>query len=211
MQICLKSNSCLLQDCSVPVWIQYLKTLLDGFLINLKSLLRLPCFDFFLFLNIFFQLWCTLSPSFRKCYTSNVWLKHTLEKLPLSFNISHAISHKFKQKEHQTICSLFHFPPQQEVVPSYLATSPIMSDGALLMSSSLMGKKSSAGPSIQTLGSAASAGENGSGMMKKRRKRRRKARADSVRREESGDYSEDDDMFTIDISSDEGTERESSR
>ncbi|KAM8726097.1 phosphatidate phosphatase LPIN1 isoform X3 [Acanthopagrus latus] len=99
----------------------------------------------------------------------------------------------------------------QEVVPSYLATSPIMSDGALLMSSSLMGKKSSAGPSIQTLGSAASAGENGSGMMKKRRKRRRKARADSVRREESGDYSEDDDMFTIDISSDEGTERESSR
>uniref|UniRef100_A0A671WRQ9 phosphatidate phosphatase n=1 Tax=Sparus aurata TaxID=8175 RepID=A0A671WRQ9_SPAAU len=101
----------------------------------------------------------------------------------------------------------------QEVVPSYLATSPIMSDGALLMSSSLMGKKSSVGPSIQTLGSAASAGENGGGMMmmKKRRKRRRKARADSVRREESGDYSEDEDMFTIDISSDEGTERESSR
>uniref|UniRef100_A0A671WQZ2 phosphatidate phosphatase n=1 Tax=Sparus aurata TaxID=8175 RepID=A0A671WQZ2_SPAAU len=100
----------------------------------------------------------------------------------------------------------------QEVVPSYLATSPIMSDGALLMSSSLMGKKSSVGPSIQTLGSAASAGENGGGMMmmKKRRKRRRKARADSVRREESGDYSEDEDMFTIDISSDEGTERESS-
>uniref|UniRef100_A0A671WRS1 phosphatidate phosphatase n=1 Tax=Sparus aurata TaxID=8175 RepID=A0A671WRS1_SPAAU len=99
----------------------------------------------------------------------------------------------------------------QEVVPSYLATSPIMSDGALLMSSSLMGKKSSVGPSIQTLGSAASAGENGGGMMmmKKRRKRRRKARADSVRREESGDYSEDEDMFTIDISSDEGTERES--
>lgn len=99
------------------------------------------------------------------------------------------------------------------MVPSYLATSPIMSDGALLMSSSLMGKKSSVGPSIQTLGSAASAGENGSGMMmmKKRRKRRRKARADSVRREESGDYSEDEDMFTIDISSDEGTERESSR
>ncbi|XP_073349255.1 phosphatidate phosphatase LPIN1-like [Pagrus major] len=99
----------------------------------------------------------------------------------------------------------------QEVVPFYLATSPIMSDGALLMSSSLMGKKSSVGPSIQTLGSTASAGENGGGMMKKRRKRRRKARADSVRREESGDYSEDEDMFTIDISSDEGTERESSR
>ena len=176
---------------------------------NLKSLLRLPCFDLFLFLNISFQLCWTLNPSFRKCYKNT--LKHTLEKLPISFNISQVISHKLKQEECQTICSLFHFPSQQEVVPSYLATSPIMSDGALLMSSSLMGKKSSAGPSIQTLGSAASAGENGGGMMKKRRKRRRKARADSVRREESGDYSEDEDMFSIDISSDEGTERESSR
>ncbi|KAM6991774.1 phosphatidate phosphatase LPIN1 isoform 2-T2 [Tautogolabrus adspersus] len=94
----------------------------------------------------------------------------------------------------------------QEVVPSYLATSPILSDGAILMSSSLIGKSS--GPPIQSLGSIGSAGENGSGIMKKRRKRRRKARADSMRREESGEYSEDDDMFTIDISSDEGTEME---
>lgn len=77
------------------------------------------------------------------------------------------------------------------------------------MSSSLMGK--SAGPSVQTLGATGSSGDTGSGgVMKKRRKRRRKARADSVRREESGDYSEDEDMFTIDISSDEGTEMESS-
>ncbi|XP_070843635.1 phosphatidate phosphatase LPIN1 isoform X2 [Chaetodon trifascialis] len=98
----------------------------------------------------------------------------------------------------------------QEVVPSYLATSPILSDGAILMSSSLMGKKTS-GPPIQTLGSTGSTGETGNMLMKKRRKRRRKARADSMRREESGDYSEDDDMFTIDISSDEGTEMESSR
>ncbi|XP_076611815.1 phosphatidate phosphatase LPIN1-like isoform X2 [Chaetodon auriga] len=98
----------------------------------------------------------------------------------------------------------------QEVVPSYLATSPILSDGAILMSSSLMGKKTS-GPPIQTLGSTGGVGETGNMLMKKRRKRRRKARADSMRREESGDYSEDDDMFTIDISSDEGTEMESSR
>lgn len=97
----------------------------------------------------------------------------------------------------------------QEVVPSYLATSPILSDGAALMSSSLMGKSS--GPPIQTLGSMGSTGENSGVMMKKRRKRRRKARADSMRREESGDYSADEDMFTIDISSDEGTEMESSR
>uniref|UniRef100_A0A8C2ZF83 phosphatidate phosphatase n=1 Tax=Cyclopterus lumpus TaxID=8103 RepID=A0A8C2ZF83_CYCLU len=92
----------------------------------------------------------------------------------------------------------------QEVVPSYLATSPILSDGPLLM-----GKSS--GPPIQTLGSAGCMGETGGGtaMMKKRRKRRRKARADSVRREESGDYSEDEDMFTIDISSDEMAESNS--
>lgn len=81
------------------------------------------------------------------------------------------------------------------------------------MASSLMGKKSSGGPPIQTLGSTGSAGETGGVMMmtKKRRKRRRKARVDSLRREESGDYSEDEDMFTIDISSDEGTEMESNR
>lgn len=97
----------------------------------------------------------------------------------------------------------------QEVVPSYLATSPIMSDGAFLMSSSLLGKSN--GPPVQTLGSTGTAGETGNGVIKKRRKRRRKTRADSMRREESGDYSEDEDMFTIDISSDEGTEMESNR
>ncbi|XP_054474043.1 phosphatidate phosphatase LPIN1-like [Anoplopoma fimbria] len=97
----------------------------------------------------------------------------------------------------------------QEVVPSYLATSPILSDGSILMSSSLLGKSS--GPPIQTLGSAGCMGETGGGMMKKRRKRRRKARADSVRREESGDYSGDEDMFTIDISSDEMMEVERNR
>ncbi|XP_061602672.1 phosphatidate phosphatase LPIN1 isoform X2 [Cololabis saira] len=95
----------------------------------------------------------------------------------------------------------------QEFVPSYLATSPILSDGALLMSSSL---KSSGSP-IQTLGSMGSNGENSSLLMKKRRKRRRKSRADSTRREESGDYSADEDVFSIDISSDEGTEKENNR
>uniref|UniRef100_A0A8C6U2L5 phosphatidate phosphatase n=1 Tax=Neogobius melanostomus TaxID=47308 RepID=A0A8C6U2L5_9GOBI len=89
----------------------------------------------------------------------------------------------------------------QEVVPSYLATSPILSDGAVLMSSSLLGKSS--GPPVQTLGAAGTNGEPGSGVMKKRRKRRRKARSDSVKREESGEYSGGEDMFTIDISSDE--------
>lgn len=95
------------------------------------------------------------------------------------------------------------------MVPSYLATSPILSDGVILKTSSLIGRRSSIGQSIQTLGSAGSTGEAGG--VKKRRKRRRKARADSLWREEIGEYSEDEDMFTIDISSDEGTEMESSR
>ncbi|XP_033846655.1 phosphatidate phosphatase LPIN1-like isoform X2 [Periophthalmus magnuspinnatus] len=89
----------------------------------------------------------------------------------------------------------------QEVVPSYLATSPILADGPILMSS-LLGKSS--GSTVQTLGAAGSNGELGSVLMKKRRKRRRKTRADSMKREESGEYSGDEDMFTIDISSDEG-------
>lgn len=52
------------------------------------------------------------------------------------------------------------------------------------------------------------------GMTKKRRKRRRKARpeAGGGRREESGEeFSEDEDMFTIDLSSDEEREAEGSR
>uniref|UniRef100_A0A8C6KNL4 phosphatidate phosphatase n=1 Tax=Nothobranchius furzeri TaxID=105023 RepID=A0A8C6KNL4_NOTFU len=92
----------------------------------------------------------------------------------------------------------------QEVIPSYLATSPILSDGAVLMSPPLLGK--SPGPPVQTLGSMGSSGET-----KKRRKRRRKSRADSTRREESGDYSADEDMFSIDMSSDEGGEGEKNR
>ncbi|XP_061668575.1 phosphatidate phosphatase LPIN1 [Syngnathoides biaculeatus] len=98
----------------------------------------------------------------------------------------------------------------QEVVPLYLATSPIPSDGLILMSSSLMGKTS--GPPVQTLGSTGSSGEIGGAMamvVKKRRKRRRKVRSDSLKRDESADYSGDEDMFTIDISSDE--EMESNR
>uniref|UniRef100_A0A8C4YXA8 phosphatidate phosphatase n=1 Tax=Gadus morhua TaxID=8049 RepID=A0A8C4YXA8_GADMO len=100
----------------------------------------------------------------------------------------------------------------EEVVPSYLATSPIMSDGAILISASLMSNKS-CGLTVQSLGAGGTAGENGSGaMMKKRRKRRRKAAwAGSVWREESGEYSGEEDMFTIDISSDEERAMETSR
>ena len=86
-----------------------------------------------------------------------------------------------------------------------------MSDGAILISASLMGNKG-CGLTVQSLGSAGAAGETGGGATKKRRKRRRKAaRADSAWREESGEYSGDEDMFTIDISSDEERAAEGTR
>ncbi|XP_059210438.1 phosphatidate phosphatase LPIN1 isoform X2 [Centropristis striata] len=101
-----------------------------------------------------------------------------------------------------------------ERVPSYLATSPIMSVGAELMESQL-GRGSSrhhdtipcSSLPVQSLGLQQSDG----GITKKRRKRRRKPRSEAGgggRREESEEeFSEDQDMFTIDLSSDE--ERES--
>ncbi|XP_060789472.1 phosphatidate phosphatase LPIN1 isoform X3 [Neoarius graeffei] len=88
-----------------------------------------------------------------------------------------------------------------EMVPSHLATSPIITDGSALMESQ-MGKSVSrliepiTGTSIQSVGPS---GENG---MKKRRKRRKKSKLDSVKREDNGD-SEDEDMFPIDMSSDD--------
>ncbi|KAI1897858.1 hypothetical protein AGOR_G00087590 [Albula goreensis] len=104
----------------------------------------------------------------------------------------------------------------QEVVPSYLATSPILSDGAALMGSQL-GKglarlsDSGTGPSIQNLGSlqSTSGGENGA--VRKRRKRRRKSKVDSLKREDNGEDSEDEDMFPIDMSSDDDKEPDVSR
>ncbi|XP_052390438.1 phosphatidate phosphatase LPIN1-like isoform X1 [Carassius gibelio] len=62
-----------------------------------------------------------------------------------------------------------------EVIPSYLATSPIPSDGGLLMGSSR---------------------ENAA--MKKRRKRRRKCRVEDVKVEKSVEFSEEE-LFNIDI------------
>ncbi|XP_051918923.1 phosphatidate phosphatase LPIN1 isoform X1 [Hippocampus zosterae] len=96
-----------------------------------------------------------------------------------------------------------------EVVPAYLATSPIMSTGEELMNSQLSRSSTrhrdnamcSSHP-VQSIGPQQGEG----GMNKKRRKRRRKARPDGggARRDESGEeFSDDDNMFTIDLSSDE--------
>ncbi|KTF95328.1 hypothetical protein cypCar_00006279 [Cyprinus carpio] len=73
----------------------------------------------------------------------------------------------------------------QEVIPSYLATSPIPSDGGLLMGSS---------------------SENA--VMKKRRKRRRKCKVDDVKREESVEFSEEE-LFNIDINDSEQPDQNS--
>ncbi|XP_041928278.1 phosphatidate phosphatase LPIN1 isoform X1 [Alosa sapidissima] len=103
----------------------------------------------------------------------------------------------------------------QGMVPAYLATSPILSEGSALMESQL-GKgasrlsDASPGPSVQTLGPSQASGD-GSSTQKKRRKRRRKSQVDSMRRDDTEGYSEDEDMFTIDMSSDEEREKEGSR
>ncbi|XP_026149440.1 phosphatidate phosphatase LPIN1 isoform X2 [Mastacembelus armatus] len=108
-----------------------------------------------------------------------------------------------------------------EAVPSYLVTSPIMSSGEELMKSRL-GWCSSRHHDIincsllpvQNLGPQQSDGV----MTRKRRKKRRKARLEGGtgsgggRREESGEeISQDEDMFTIDLSSDEEQEGDGSR
>ncbi|XP_063737299.1 phosphatidate phosphatase LPIN1 isoform X2 [Eleginops maclovinus] len=107
-----------------------------------------------------------------------------------------------------------------EIVPSYLATSPIVSTGAELMESQL-GRGTlrhhdtipCGSLPVQSLGLL----QSDVGMIKKRRKRRRKARPEAGggggggRREESEEeFSEDQDMFTIDLSSDEEREGDSS-
>lgn len=136
----------------------------------------------------------------------------------------------------------------QEVVPSHLVTSPIISRGEELMESQL-GRRSSrqhgrpwfkkntfrlwkyvfnrfcstthpldsitcSSLPVQNLGPQQSDG----GMTKKRRKRRRKPRPEGGvgggggKREGSGEeFSEDEDMFTIDLSSDEEGEADRSR
>ncbi|XP_053273939.1 phosphatidate phosphatase LPIN1 isoform X2 [Pleuronectes platessa] len=107
-----------------------------------------------------------------------------------------------------------------EVVPYYLATSPIRSIGEELMESQLgrgLPRHHDTLPCnslpVQNLGHQQSDGV----VNKKRRKRRRKIRQEGGgggggRREESGEeFSEDEDMFTIDLSSDEERDSDVSR
>ncbi|EHH21897.1 hypothetical protein EGK_05063 [Macaca mulatta] len=104
----------------------------------------------------------------------------------------------------------------QEVIPMHLATSPILSEGASRMECQL--KRGSvdrirgldAGTPAQVI--APSETPSSSSVVKKRRKRRRKSQLDSLKRDDSVNTSEDEDMFPIEMSSDEAMELlESSR
>uniref|UniRef100_A0A8C6SHD3 phosphatidate phosphatase n=1 Tax=Neogobius melanostomus TaxID=47308 RepID=A0A8C6SHD3_9GOBI len=101
-----------------------------------------------------------------------------------------------------------------EIVPSYLATSPIISIGEELMEAQLNRNSSQRHDTILCSSlPVQNLGQSDGGMSKKRRKRRRKAQADGGgRRDESErEFSEDEDMFTIDLSSDEDIESDCTR
>ncbi|NXA56070.1 LPIN1 phosphatase, partial [Nothocercus julius] len=107
----------------------------------------------------------------------------------------------------------------QEVIPYHLSTSPILSEGTTLMetqmkrnsvdrirnldasvSSQVPPQAHGSQPAIETSAACSS--------VKKRRKKRRKSahKMDSLKREDNGDTSEDEDMFPIEISSEEEKE-----
>ncbi|XP_075717210.1 phosphatidate phosphatase LPIN1 isoform X2 [Rhinoderma darwinii] len=104
----------------------------------------------------------------------------------------------------------------EEYVPSHLATSPILLDGASLMESQLKRNPIEWSRNLDASGSTLSPGNmhlNQGGTesapcssAKKRRKRRRKSKLDNLKREDNGDTTEDEDVFTIEISSEEETE-----
>ncbi|XP_025057625.1 phosphatidate phosphatase LPIN1 isoform X2 [Alligator sinensis] len=104
----------------------------------------------------------------------------------------------------------------QEVIPHHLSTSPILSEGVALMESQRKRNSIDWVRSLDSSGSSQaqtqvhvsqSAIETSSvcGSVKKRRKKRRKSthKIDSLKREDNGDTSEDEDMFPIEISSDD--------
>lgn len=97
-------------------------------------------------------------------------------------------------------------------MPSYLATSPILTDGVVLMEAQrgkALARHSESGSPVHGLGPSQMTGENET--LKKRRRRRRKTKADTMKRGDNGKYSEDEDMFTLDLSSDEEKEPNNDR
>ncbi|KAM3931402.1 phosphatidate phosphatase LPIN1 isoform 2-T3 [Leptodactylus fuscus] len=100
----------------------------------------------------------------------------------------------------------------EEYVPSHLATSPILLDGASLMEAQLKRNQiewpRNLDPSTSAQASGNQGGSDSSSSMsvKKRRKRRRKSKLDNLKREDNGDTTEEEDVFNIEMSSEEETE-----
>nr|KAF6429801.1 lipin 1 [Molossus molossus] len=98
----------------------------------------------------------------------------------------------------------------QEVIPIHLATSPILSEGASRMEYQLKRNSIDRTRSLDA-GTAAPAlppseAPSSGSLVKKRRKRRRKSQLDSLKRDDNSNTSEDEDMFPIEMSSDEETD-----
>nr|XP_021524693.1 phosphatidate phosphatase LPIN1 isoform X5 [Aotus nancymaae] len=98
----------------------------------------------------------------------------------------------------------------QEVIPMHLATSPILSEGASRMECQLkrsaVDRMRGLDPSTPVQVTAPSETPSSGSVVKKRRKRRRKSQLDSLKRDDDMNTSEDEDMFPIEMSSDEATE-----
>uniref|UniRef100_A0A670ZA45 phosphatidate phosphatase n=1 Tax=Pseudonaja textilis TaxID=8673 RepID=A0A670ZA45_PSETE len=105
----------------------------------------------------------------------------------------------------------------KEAIPYHLATSPILSEGSSLMelqlkrnSADRLRSMDTAGPSQLPIPTSPSAPESmiASCSVKKRRKRRRKSahKIDTSKRDENADTTEDENMFPIEMSSDEENE-----
>ncbi|XP_044515181.1 phosphatidate phosphatase LPIN1 [Gracilinanus agilis] len=94
----------------------------------------------------------------------------------------------------------------QEVIPLHLATSPILSEGASRMEAQLKRGALERGRGLEpgSVAQTQAAGELLS--VKKRRKRRRKCQLDSLKRDDGLHTSEDEDLFPIEMSSDEDLE-----
>ncbi|XP_067559777.1 phosphatidate phosphatase LPIN1 isoform X3 [Pseudorca crassidens] len=95
----------------------------------------------------------------------------------------------------------------QEVIPVHLATSPILSEGASRMESQLRRSSvdwmRSLDPNTSAQVLPPSETPSSGSLVKKRRKRRRKLQLDSLKRDDNTNTSEDEDMFPIEMSSDE--------
>ncbi|XP_078503912.1 phosphatidate phosphatase LPIN1 isoform X1 [Lissotriton helveticus] len=105
----------------------------------------------------------------------------------------------------------------QEIIPSHLATSPILLEGLTLIEAQLKRNSIDRVRNLDAAGTAQastttymsqSGTENSAlcGSVKKRRRKRRKSKLDNIKRDDNRDTTEEEDMFPIEMSSDEENE-----